>query len=115
VLWNKFKNFFRKEKYIYFDAYPTPQFTSRELSTETKSRIEKLDKRLEEAGTKHLHFSWNYEELAKGNKSLDDVANSMCQLMEDLLDGKCEVVDEKDWDIAPIPEHIEEIISKVTL
>lgn len=100
ALWNKLKSFFKKEEYITLpNPFPAPKFTSTELSVETKFRIEKLDKRLEEAGTKRLHFSWNYEELAKGNKSLDEVVNSMCQLMEDLLDGKCEVVEglKEDW------------------
>ena len=58
------------------------------LSEETRERITKVQKRLEEMGVVNIRFSWNYEQLAKDKPALEKVANIVCQMLEDDLDGK---------------------------
>lgn len=58
------------------------------ITPETRDRIAKVQKRLEESGVVNIHFSWNYEQLAKDKPALDKVANAVCQMLEDDLDGK---------------------------
>lgn len=93
-LWNNIKSWFKKDDMVEIpNPFPTPNFTSKELSPETKARMEAIQKRIDDAGVKSLNFSWNWEELTKGDKSLDEVANSICKILEDFFDGKVELVE----------------------
>ena len=93
---NSWFKWFRKNHYTEFNPYPEPKFTSKEIKPETKARIEILQKKIDESGWKHIHFSWNWEELSAGNKSLDEVANSICDILESYINGNYEIVDDID-------------------
>lgn len=68
-----------------------------ELSEATRARIAAVQKQLDDNGTKHIHFNWNYEKMAENLPNLDVVANELCSSLEAYFRGEYTIA-EPDWE-----------------